>query len=96
MWQSPDASYRTLPPFSQLSGRPPGDKATWSRTLLAAEPLDLDHKHEIIRRVHQDRDRDGGAGTARIHNHDRVHEYREGCSRPEAGRTLASVAVDAT
>jgi hypothetical protein len=42
----------------------PGDKATWSRTLLAAEPLDLDHKHEIIRRVRQERDRDGGAGTA--------------------------------
>ena len=34
----------------------PGDKATWSRTLLAAEPLDLDHKHAIIRRVHQERD----------------------------------------
>jgi hypothetical protein len=34
------------------------------RTLLAAEPLDLDHKHEIIRRVRQERDRNGGAGTA--------------------------------
>jgi hypothetical protein len=27
-----------------------------SRTLLTAEPLDLDYKHEIIRRVHQERD----------------------------------------
>jgi hypothetical protein len=32
--------------------RPPGE----SRTLLAAEPLDLDYEHEIIRRVHQERD----------------------------------------
>jgi hypothetical protein len=27
-----------------------------SQTLLTAEPLDLDYKHEIIRRVHQERD----------------------------------------
>ena len=27
-----------------------------SPTLLTAEPLDLDYKHEIIRRVHQERD----------------------------------------
>jgi hypothetical protein len=27
-----------------------------STTLLTAEPLDLDYKHEIIRRVHQERD----------------------------------------
>lgn len=27
-----------------------------SRTLLTAEPLDLDYEHEIIRRVHQERD----------------------------------------
>ena len=32
--------------------RPPGE----SQTLLTAEPLDLDYKHEIIRRVHQERD----------------------------------------
>ena len=32
--------------------RPPEE----SPTLLAAEPLDLDDKHEIIRRVHQERD----------------------------------------
>ena len=32
--------------------RPPEE----SRTLLTAEPLDLDYKHEIIRRVHQERD----------------------------------------
>jgi hypothetical protein len=32
--------------------RPLGD----SRTLLTAEPLDLDYEHEIIRRVHQERD----------------------------------------
>ena len=33
--------------------RPPEE----SRTLLTAEPLDLDYKHEIIGRVHQERDR---------------------------------------
>jgi hypothetical protein len=27
-----------------------------SQTLLTAEPLDLDYKHEIIRRVHQESD----------------------------------------
>jgi hypothetical protein len=27
-----------------------------SRTLSTAEPLDLDYEHEIIRRVHQERD----------------------------------------
>jgi hypothetical protein len=27
-----------------------------SQTLLTAEPLDLDYQHEIIRRVHQERD----------------------------------------
>ena len=27
-----------------------------SQTLLTAEPLDLDYEHEIIRRVHQERD----------------------------------------
>ena len=27
-----------------------------SQRLLTAEPLDLDYKHEIIRRVHQERD----------------------------------------
>ena len=32
--------------------RPPGE----SQTLLTAEPLDLDYQHEIIRRVHQERD----------------------------------------
>ena len=32
--------------------RPPEE----SRTLLTAEPLDLDYQHEIIRRVHQERD----------------------------------------
>ena len=31
--------------------RPPED----SQTLLTAEPLDLDYQHEIIRRVHQER-----------------------------------------
>jgi hypothetical protein len=31
--------------------RPPEE----SQTLLTAEPLDLDYKHEIIRRVHQER-----------------------------------------
>ena len=46
--------------------RPPGRsaraRARWhkapeeSQTLLTAEPLDLDDKHEIIRRVHQERD----------------------------------------
>jgi hypothetical protein len=34
------------------AARPPEE----SRTLLSAEPLDLDDKHEIIRRVHQERD----------------------------------------
>jgi hypothetical protein len=28
-----------------------------SQTLLTAEPLDLDYKHQIIRRVHQERDK---------------------------------------
>jgi len=32
--------------------RPPEE----SRTLSTAEPLDLDYEHEIIRRVHQERD----------------------------------------
>ena len=32
--------------------RPPEE----SQTLLTAEPLDLNYKHEIIRRVHQERD----------------------------------------
>jgi len=32
--------------------RPPEE----SPTLLTAEPLDLDYKHQIIRRVHQERD----------------------------------------
>ena len=32
--------------------RPPEE----SQTLLTAEPLDLDYKHEIIRRVHQERE----------------------------------------
>jgi hypothetical protein len=32
--------------------RPPEE----SRTLLTAEPLDLDYQHEIIRRAHQERD----------------------------------------
>jgi hypothetical protein len=32
--------------------RPPEE----SRTLLTAEPLDLDYKHKIVRRVHQERD----------------------------------------
>jgi hypothetical protein len=32
--------------------RPPEE----GRTLLTAEPLDLDYEHEIIRRVHQERD----------------------------------------
>jgi hypothetical protein len=32
--------------------RPPEE----SRTLLTAEPLDLDYQHEIIRRVHQEGD----------------------------------------
>ena len=32
--------------------RPPEE----SRTLLTAEPLDLDYEHEIIGRVHQERD----------------------------------------
>jgi hypothetical protein len=32
--------------------RPPEE----SRALLTAEPLDLDYEHEIIRRVHQERD----------------------------------------
>jgi hypothetical protein len=32
--------------------RPPGE----SQALLTAEPLDLDYEHEIIRRVHQERD----------------------------------------
>jgi hypothetical protein len=32
--------------------RPPEE----SQTLLTAEPLDLDYKHQIIRRVHQERD----------------------------------------
>ena len=32
--------------------RPPEE----SQTLLTAEPLDLDYEHEIIRRVHQERD----------------------------------------
>ena len=31
--------------------RPPEE----SQTLLTAEPLDLDYQHEIIRRVHQER-----------------------------------------
>jgi hypothetical protein len=32
--------------------RPPEE----SQTVLTAEPLDLDDQHEIIRRVHQERD----------------------------------------
>jgi hypothetical protein len=32
--------------------RPPAE----SQTLLTAEPLDLNYKHEIIRRVYQERD----------------------------------------
>ena len=32
--------------------RPPEE----SQTSLTAEPLDLDYEHEIIRRVHQERD----------------------------------------
>ncbi len=43
--------------------RPPGRSARArtaapekSQTLLTAKPLDLDYKHEIIRRVHQERD----------------------------------------
>jgi hypothetical protein len=32
--------------------RPPEE----SRALLTAEPLDLDYEHEIIRRVHRERD----------------------------------------
>ena len=44
-----------VPPASALAPR--GIKAAQeSRTLLTAELLDLDHKHEIIRRVHQERD----------------------------------------
>jgi hypothetical protein len=39
------------------SARAPGGiRPQGSRTLLAAEPLDLDYKHEIIRRIHQERD----------------------------------------
>ena len=32
------------------------EAAEKSRTLLTAEPLDFDYEHEIIRRVHQERD----------------------------------------
>ena len=55
---SSDASYRTLPPLGRSAGaraggiRPPEE----SQTVLTAEPLDLDYKHQIIRRVHQERD----------------------------------------
>ena len=51
--------------------------------MLTAEPLDLDYKHEIIRRVHQERDQA------------RVHECREGCSRGrrQAGELLLSRAI---
>ena len=44
-------SARPISAFPRGGVRPPGE----SRTLLAAEPLDLDDKHEIIRRVHQER-----------------------------------------
>ena len=37
--------------------RPPEE----SQTLLTAEPLDLDYEHEIIRRVHQERDQASAA-----------------------------------
>jgi hypothetical protein len=56
--RSPDASYRTLPP----SGRSARARARWhkaaqeSEALLTAEPLDFDYQHEVIRRVHQERD----------------------------------------
>ena len=35
---------------------PGGKAAEESQALLTAEPLDLDYKHEIIRRIHQERD----------------------------------------
>jgi hypothetical protein len=51
------ATERHRPPADQRMAapggiRPPGE----SQTLLTAEPLDLDDKHEIIRRIHQERD----------------------------------------
>jgi len=53
-----------LPSQNVTAARPPGAHPRpggtrppeESRTLLTAEPPDLDHRHEIIRRVHQERD----------------------------------------
>src|SRR5580693_1986248 len=57
-WRSPDTSYRTSP----APGRSARARTRWhkapeeSRTVLTAEPLDLDYENEIIGRVHQERD----------------------------------------
>ena len=45
-------SARPISAFPRGGVRPPGE----SQTSLTAEPLDLDYQHEIIRRVHQERD----------------------------------------
>jgi hypothetical protein len=87
-----------------------------SPTLLPAEPLDLDYKHEIIRRVHQERDQAAAVRAEmqgaqrhrdvitliaaalvphRIHDHDRIHECRQGHSRGrrQVGELLLSRAI---
>jgi hypothetical protein len=57
-WRSPDAvTERYGRPADQRAPAPGGIRPPEeSRTLLTAEPLDLDYKHEIIRRVYQERD----------------------------------------
>jgi hypothetical protein len=50
------ATERYRRPADQRVPVPDGIRsAEKSQTLLTAEPLDLDHEHEIIRRVHQER-----------------------------------------
>ena len=52
------ATERHRRPADQRVPVPDGIRsAEESQTLLTAEPLDLDYEHEIIRRVHQERDK---------------------------------------
>ena len=56
-WRSPDFVTECYGRAADQRARAQRHKTVQeSRTLLTAEPLDLDYKHEIIRRVHQERD----------------------------------------
>jgi hypothetical protein len=59
------ATERYRRPADQRVPAPGGIKAARGEpTLLSAEPLDPDYKHEIIRRVHQERNQERNQAAA--------------------------------